>query len=160
MSQARRRQLRASSGGSSDVRSKASFPLHNTEARQHQGHLDVTSDVVLNCCYCPSAGVEKVTSNVGLCVVVVKLCIDCDIVYVVCVSCGIKSQVVLRTLPRATGVRYFRNPCDRDPPIGNFKNFKFFKNSLKILSVYFWVTGVYFWGTSVYFWGMSVYFWG
>ena len=34
-------------------------------------------------------------------------------------------------------VRYFRNPCDRDPPTGNFKNFKFFKNSLKILNVYF-----------------------
>ena len=30
-------------------------------------------------------------------------------------------------------VRYFRNPCDRDPPTENFKNFKFFKNSLKIL---------------------------
>ena len=28
-------------------------------------------------------------------------------------------------------VRYFRNPCDREPPAGNFKNFKFFKNSLK-----------------------------
>ena len=41
--------------------------------------------------------------------------------------------------------RYFRNPCDRDPPI---KNFKFFKNSLKILDVYFWGTSVYFWGSS------------
>ena len=57
-------------------------------------------------------------------------------------------------------VRYFRNPCDRDPPTRNFQNFKFFKNSLKILSVYFWGTGVYFWGTSVYFWGTGVYFWG
>ena len=38
----RRRQLRASSGGSSDATSKASFPLHNTEARQHQGNLDVS----------------------------------------------------------------------------------------------------------------------
>ena len=55
-SQARRRQLRASSGGSSDATSKASFPLHNTEARQHQGNLDVTSDGVLSCCCCPSAG--------------------------------------------------------------------------------------------------------
>ena len=30
---------------------------------------------------------------------------------------------------------YFRNPCDRDPPTRNFINFKFFKNSLKILNV-------------------------
>ena len=57
-------------------------------------------------------------------------------------------------------VRYFRNPCDRDPPTRNFKNFKFFKNSLKILNVYFWGTSVYFGGTSVYFWGTGVYFWG
>ena len=57
-------------------------------------------------------------------------------------------------------LRYFRNPCDRDPPTGNFKNFKFFKNSLKILNVYFWGTNVYFWGTNVYFWGTNVYFWG
>ena len=58
-------------------------------------------------------------------------------------------------------VRYFRNPCDRDPPTRNFKNFKFFKNnlnSLKILSVYLWGTSVYFRGTGVYFWGTSVYF--
>ena len=32
------------------------------------------------------------------------------------------------------------------PPTGNFKNFEFFKNSLKILNVYFWGTSVYFWG--------------
>ena len=32
-------------------------------------------------------------------------------------------------------VRYFRNPCDRDPPTRNFKNSKFFKKSLKILNV-------------------------
>ena len=57
--QARRRQLRASSGGSSDATSKASFPLHNAEARQHQGNLDVTSDVVLSCCCCPSAGADE-----------------------------------------------------------------------------------------------------
>ena len=37
-----------------------------------------------------------------------------------------------------TRVRYFRNPCDRDPPTGNFRNFKFFKNSQKILNVYSW----------------------
>ena len=39
---------------------KPLFPLHNTEARQHQGNLDVTSDVVLSCCCCccPSAGAE------------------------------------------------------------------------------------------------------
>ena len=49
-------------------------------------------------------------------------------------------------------LRYFRNPCDRDPPKGNFKNFKFFKNFLKILNVYFAGTSVYFWGESVYFW--------
>ena len=57
-SQARRRQLRASSDGSSDATSKASFPLHNTEAQQNQGNLDVTSDVVLSCCCCPSADAE------------------------------------------------------------------------------------------------------
>ena len=32
-----------------DVTSKASFPLHNAEARRHQENLDVTSDVVLRC---------------------------------------------------------------------------------------------------------------
>ena len=32
-------------------------------------------------------------------------------------------------------LRYFRNPCDRDTPTGNFKNFKFFQSSLKILNV-------------------------
>ena len=62
-SQARWRQLRASSGGSSDATSKASFPLHNTEARQHQRNFDVTADVILSCCCCcccccPSAGAE------------------------------------------------------------------------------------------------------
>ena len=63
-SQARRRQLRASSGGSSDATSKASFPLHNTEARQHRGNLDVTSDVVLSCCCCcPSAGADYTIGN-------------------------------------------------------------------------------------------------
>ena len=31
-------------------------------------------------------------------------------------------------------VRYFGNPCDRDPPTGNFKNFKFFQKSLKTLN--------------------------
>ena len=56
--QARRRQLRASSDGSSDATSKASFPLRNTEARQHQGNVDVTSDVVLSYRCCPSAGAE------------------------------------------------------------------------------------------------------
>ena len=61
---------------------------------------------------------------------------------------------------RGTWIRYFRNPCDRDPPARNFKNFKFFKNSLKILNVYFWGTSVYFWGPGVYFWGTGVYFWG
>ena len=40
--------------------SKASFPLHNTEARQQQWDLDVTSDVLLSCCCCccPSAGAD------------------------------------------------------------------------------------------------------
>ena len=42
-------------------------------------------------------------------------------------------------------VRYFRNPCDRDPLTGNFKKFKFFKNLQKLLNVYFWGTNVYFW---------------
>ena len=63
MSQARRRQLRASSGGSSDATSKASFPLHNTEVRQQQGNLDVLSAVVLSCCCCPSAGAELCICN-------------------------------------------------------------------------------------------------
>ena len=50
--------------------------------------------------------------------------------------------VTLQTQPasrtdRASCVRHFRNPCDRDPPTGNFKNPKFFKNTLKILDVYF-----------------------
>ena len=58
------------------------------------------------------------------------------------------------------GVRYFRNPCDRDPPTENFKNFKFLENSLKILNVYFWGKNVYFWVRNVYFWGNNVYFWG
>ena len=47
--------LRAASGGSSDATSNASFPL---EARQHQRNLDVTSDVTLSCCCCPSAGAD------------------------------------------------------------------------------------------------------
>ena len=47
--------------------------------------------------------------------------------------------------------RYFRNPCDRDPPTGKFKNLKFFKDTLRILNVDFWGKNVYFWGTSVYF---------
>ena len=37
----------------------------------------------------------------------------------------------------------FETPVTVNPPIGNFKNFKFFKNSLKILNVYFWGTSVY-----------------
>ena len=47
---------------------------------------------------------------------------------------------------QGTNIRYFRNPCDRDPPTENFKNFKFFKNSLKTLNVYFLGTNVYFGG--------------
>ena len=34
-------------------------------------------------------------------------------------------------------IRYFRNPCDRDPPTRNIKKFKFFKNSLKYLAFTF-----------------------
>ena len=37
-----RRQLRALFGGSSDATSKASFPLHNTETRQHQRNLSAS----------------------------------------------------------------------------------------------------------------------
>ena len=37
----------------------------------------------------------------------------------------------------------FLNSCDRDPPTGNFKNSKFFQNSLKILDVRFWGNKVY-----------------
>ena len=33
--------------------------------------------------------------------------------------------------------RYFRNPCDNDRPAENFKNFKFFTNSRKILTFTF-----------------------
>ena len=36
-------------------------------------------------------------------------------------------------------------------PQQKIENFKFFKNSLEILNVYFWGKNVYFWGTSVYF---------
>ena len=55
-------------------------------------------------------------------------------------------------------VRYFRNPCDRDPPTGNFKTLNSSKKT-KNLYVYFWGMNVYFWGTNVYFWGTDVYFW-
>ena len=41
-------------------------------------------------------------------------------------------------------VGYFCSPCDRDPPTENFKNFTFFKNALKELSVYFWGDNAYF----------------
>ena len=34
-------------------------PLHNTETRQHQGNLDVASDVVLSCCCCPFPGADR-----------------------------------------------------------------------------------------------------
>ena len=47
----------------------------------------------------------------------------------------------------------FETPVTVTPQQENFKNFKFFKNSLKRLNVYFWGTNVYFWGTNVYFWG-------
>ena len=57
-------------------------------------------------------------------------------------------------------VRYFRNPCDRDPPTGKFQKLSIVQQSLKILNVYFWGTNVYFWRTDVYFWGTNVYFWG
>ena len=58
-SHARRRQLGASSGGSSEATFKTSFPLHNTEARQNQGNLDVILDVVLSCCCRPSTGADS-----------------------------------------------------------------------------------------------------
>ena len=45
--------------------------------------------------------------------------------------------LVRSPIPRWFWFRYFRNPCDRDPPTRNFKNSKFFKNSLKILNVHF-----------------------
>ena len=48
---------------------------------------------------------------------------------------------------------FFRNPCDRNPPKGNFKSFKFFRNSPKILNVHFWGDNVYFGGDNFYFWG-------
>ena len=50
----------------------------------------------------------------------------------------------------------YEYPCDRDAQQQeNFKNFQFFKNSLKILNVYFGGKNVYFWGNSVYFGGFS-----
>ena len=42
-----------------------------------------------------------------------------------------------------------------DAPTGNFKNFKFFQNSLKILNIYFWGDNVFFWGDEVYSRGFS-----
>ena len=56
-------------------------------------------------------------------------------------------------------VRYFRSPCDRDPPTGNFKNFKLFKNSLKYLTFTFGERTFNF-GEKYYFWGNNVYFGG
>ena len=53
----------------------------------------------------------------------------------------------------------FETPVTVTPQQRNFKNFTFFKTSLKILDVYFWGKNVYFWGTNVYFWGTNVYFW-
>ena len=42
---------------------------------------------------------------------------------------NVPSSALTRRLLRT--LRYFRSPCDRDPTTGNFKNFKFFKSSLK-----------------------------
>ena len=60
----------------------------------------------------------------------------------------------------ARKVRYFQDPCDRDPPTENLQNSKFFQNSRKILNVYFRGDNVYLWGVNVDFWGDTVYFWG
>ena len=50
----------------------------------------------------------------------------------------------------------FEDPCDSDPPIRNFKNFQFFRNSLKKLNVYFWGDSLSFGADNVYFWGNKV----
>ena len=57
-------------------------------------------------------------------------------------------------------VRYFRNPCDRDPPAGNFNNFKFCQKSLKILNLYFWRKSVYFGGRQRLLLGKERLLWG
>ena len=71
-----------------------------------------------------------------------------------------KGAFPLRGSLQSLLIRYFWNHCDRDPPTEDFKNFKFFQTSLKILNVYFWGDNIYFWGNIVYFWGYTVYFWG
>ena len=73
-------------------------------------------------------------------------------------TCAMSSQGDDNCLFWHLNVRYFRTPCDHDPQQEISKNFKFFKNSLKILNVYFWGKSVYFWGKNAYFWGNNVYF--
>ena len=55
----------------------------------------------------------------------------------------------------ALWLRNFRNPCDRDPPTRNFKNFKFFKNSLKYLTFTFGERASTFGERASTFWGLS-----
>ena len=56
----------------------------------------------------------------------------CEGMFQTSFECGCCGQVLQSHL------RYFRTPCDRDPPTGNFNDFKFFKTSLKIINVNFW----------------------
>ena len=53
----------------------------------------------------------------------------------------------------------FETPVTVAPQL-KFQNFKFFKNSLKILNIYFGGDTVYFWGNDVDFSGDNVYFFG
>ena len=71
-------------------------------------------------------------------------------------------------LPHRQGLALdiFEAPVTVTPPTGNFKNFKFFKNSLKIKNVYFLgeerlllgMLNVYFGGNNVYFGGFGNFF--
>ena len=56
---------------------------------------------------------------------------------------------------KAPSLDIIETPCDRAPPTENFKNSRFFQNSLKILNVYFWGDKVYFGGNKAYSRGFS-----
>ena len=52
-------------------------------------------------------------------------------------------------------LRYFRNPCGRDPPTRNFKKLNSSKIPLKYLTFTFGERTFTFGGTNVHFWGYS-----
>ena len=58
-SKGRQGQSLPSSLGTLDASSKVTFPLLQTEARQHKCCQDVTSDVRLSCSSCPWAGADQ-----------------------------------------------------------------------------------------------------